>query len=89
MARAFEAAIESFTDIRNQYLVSGTTFSHLNDSGAYPDEAHRKAILNALTNYFGMSVKRLSARVIVKVTRSQTEVNWLMISSIVRHLANE
>lgn len=54
MARAFEAAIESFTDIRNQYLVSGTTFSHLNDSGAYPDEAHRKAILNALTNYFGM-----------------------------------
>ncbi len=54
MARAFEAAIESFTDIGNQYLVSGTTFSQLNDAGAYPDEAHRKVIFSALTNYFGM-----------------------------------
>ncbi|MGI2855523.1 hypothetical protein ACRTDR_15175 [Shewanella algae] len=34
--------------------MSGTTFSQFNDVGAYPDEAHRKAILNALANYFGM-----------------------------------
>lgn len=52
MARAFEACIESYQDITNPYLVSGTRFSALAREGAYPDEQHRKTIFSALINYF-------------------------------------
>lgn len=52
MARAFEACIESYQDITNPYLVSGTRYSALAKEGAYPDEHHRKTIFSALINYF-------------------------------------
>lgn len=52
MARAFEACIESYTDISNPYLVSGTRFSAMAKEGAYPDAAHRQVIFQALINYF-------------------------------------
>ena len=52
MARAFEACIESYTEISNPYLVSGTCFSALAKEGAYPDESHRQRIFQALINYF-------------------------------------
>ncbi|MCU7993321.1 hypothetical protein L5L55_00080 [Shewanella glacialipiscicola] len=52
MARAFEACIESYTEISNPYLVSGTRFSALAKEGAYPDESHRQRIFQALINYF-------------------------------------
>ena len=52
MARAFEACIESYTEISNPYLVSGTCFSALAKEGAYPDESHRQRIFQVLINYF-------------------------------------
>lgn len=52
MARAFEACIESYSEISNPYLVSGTRFSALAKEGAYPDESHRQRIFQALINYF-------------------------------------
>ncbi|MCB2381413.1 hypothetical protein KV201_04420 [Shewanella sp. SR1] len=61
MARAFEACIESYDDISNPYLVSGTRFSAMAKEGAYPDEAHRKVIFKALINYFeplGMALSK-------------------------------
>lgn len=50
MARAFEATIESCTNIRNPYLVFGTTTSDM--VSVYPDMAHRREIYNALLAYF-------------------------------------
>lgn len=52
MARAFEACIESYQDITNPYLVSGTLFSTLAKEGVYPNENHRKVIFSSLLNYF-------------------------------------
>ncbi|MGI2066343.1 CLCA_X family protein [Shewanella sp. MF08487] len=52
MARAFEACIESYTEISNPYLVSGTCFSALAKEGGYPDESHRQRIFQVLINYF-------------------------------------
>ncbi|ABM24997.1 conserved hypothetical protein [Shewanella sp. W3-18-1] len=52
MARAFEACIESYRDISNPYLVSGTSFSAMAKEGAYPDELHRQRIFTALLDYF-------------------------------------
>lgn len=52
MARAFEAAIESYQGIKNPYLVSGTRHSTLANEGAYPDEQHGQRIFKALIAYF-------------------------------------
>lgn len=52
MARAFEAAIESCSDINNAYLVSGTT--EAKQDHVYPDQAHRAIIHQALQDYFGL-----------------------------------
>ncbi|MDC0609801.1 hypothetical protein OAP63_03650 [Vibrio sp.] len=50
MARAFESVIESCSEIRNSYLVSGTT--HRDNIVIYPDIDHRHLIFNALQAYF-------------------------------------
>ncbi len=50
MARAFEAAIESCSDIQNPYLVSGTSRQDIQP--VYPDLAHRHQIFSAFQNYF-------------------------------------
>lgn len=54
MARAFEAWVQSRTDIKNAYLVSGTKQSELARSGAYPDEQHLAQIDKAIRGYFGL-----------------------------------
>lgn len=50
MARAFEAVIESCSEIENDYLVSGTRKQTNVD--VYPDNEHRQAIYQALQAYF-------------------------------------
>ena len=50
MARAFEATIESCSDIENSYLVDGTTKPDM--FPLYPDLKHRKEIYEALQGYF-------------------------------------
>ncbi|QLE84467.1 hypothetical protein FLM48_04800 [Shewanella sp. Scap07] len=52
MARAFEACIESCSDIRNPYLVNETLKSDLAAAGGYPDAQHRQQIFAALLAYF-------------------------------------
>ncbi|MGI2258216.1 CLCA_X family protein [Shewanella sp. GXUN23E] len=58
MARAFEAVVESCSDIDNPYLVSGTTRPDV--LPLYPDMAHRKQISVALKGYFGPLGQALS-----------------------------
>lgn len=50
MARAFEAAVETYSGIENTYLVSGTTKRET--FSLYPDFEHREVIQNALQSYF-------------------------------------
>lgn len=50
MARAFEAVVESCSDIENPYLVSGTKQPESID--LYPDMQHRTVIHHALQAYF-------------------------------------
>lgn len=52
MARAFEACIESYPEISNQYLVNETLSSKLADAGGYPAIVHRQQIFSALIEYF-------------------------------------
>ena len=52
MARAFEAWVQSRTDIKNQYLVSGTQQSETAKMGAYPNEQELRDIAPAFTCYF-------------------------------------
>ncbi|MCL2916073.1 hypothetical protein L2725_20230 [Shewanella corallii] len=58
MARAFEAVVESCTEIDNPYLVSGTTKPDV--MPVYPDHAHRQEIHLALQGYFGPLGQALS-----------------------------
>ncbi|WP_299691744.1 CLCA_X family protein [uncultured Vibrio sp.] len=58
MARAFEAAIESCSDIKNAYLVAGTTKSDMYP--VYPDMTHREQIYQALQGYFAPLGRSLS-----------------------------
>ncbi|WP_353498514.1 CLCA_X family protein [Vibrio sp. CB1-14] len=50
MARAFEAVIESCSEIENSYLVAGTEKQDL--IALYPDMHHRQTISDALLAYF-------------------------------------
>ncbi|MDX1282881.1 CLCA_X family protein [Shewanella colwelliana] len=52
MARAFEACIESYSDISNPYLVNETLDSKLAHAGGYPSEGHRVEIFSRLIDYF-------------------------------------
>ncbi|MEZ8858445.1 MULTISPECIES: CLCA_X family protein [Vibrio] len=58
MARAFESVIESCSDIKNAYLVDGTTKPDMYP--VYPDMAHRKEIYQALQGYFAPLGRSLS-----------------------------
>lgn len=58
MARAFESAIESCSDIENSYLVDGTTKPDM--FPLYPDLAHREGIYNAMLGYFAPLGRSLS-----------------------------
>ncbi|AUI88303.1 hypothetical protein BS333_18375 [Vibrio azureus] len=50
MARAFESVIESCSDIKNSYLVSGT--NQASNLSVYPDLQHRERIHSAIKAYF-------------------------------------
>ena len=52
MARAFEACIETESEIQNKYLVSGSLDSKSLSSGVFPQAEQRKATMIALLNYF-------------------------------------
>ena len=52
MARAFEAWVQSRTEIKNQYLVSGTQQSEIAQMGAYPNEEELQLIAPAFKHYF-------------------------------------
>ncbi len=52
MARAFEAWVQSRTEIKNAYLVSGTQQSEVARLGGYPEPDHLAAIDLALRGYF-------------------------------------
>ncbi len=58
MARAFESVIESCSDIKNAYLVDGTTKPDMYP--VYPDMAHREEIYQALQGYFAPLGRSLS-----------------------------
>ncbi|MBY6224143.1 CLCA_X family protein [Ferrimonas balearica] len=60
MARAFEAWVQSRTEIKNAYLVSGTKQSEVAQRGGYPDEAHLKRIDLAIRGYFAPLGQALS-----------------------------
>ncbi|MDO6687888.1 MULTISPECIES: CLCA_X family protein [unclassified Agarivorans] len=53
-ARAFEAVIQYQSEIKNQYLVSGTQKSEMAKMGAYPTLAHLSEIKPTLLNYFAL-----------------------------------
>jgi hypothetical protein len=50
MARAFEAVIESCSEIENSHLVSGT--EKQDRIAIYPDMLHRQTISDAMLAYF-------------------------------------
>ncbi|MBY5921536.1 CLCA_X family protein [Ferrimonas balearica] len=52
MARAFEAWVQSRTEIKNAYLVSGTQQSEVARMGGYPEPDHLAAIDLAIRGYF-------------------------------------
>ena len=61
MARAFEACIETESEIKNNYLVSGSLDSKLLSLGVFPTKAHRVDIMTSLLNYFnplGMALSK-------------------------------
>ncbi|MBY6188320.1 hypothetical protein KUV89_17025 [Marinobacter hydrocarbonoclasticus] len=52
MARAFEAWVQSRSEIKNRYLVSGTQQSEVARLGGYPEPDHLAAIDQAIKGYF-------------------------------------
>ena len=61
MARAFEACIETETDIKNNYLVSGSLDSESLSLGVFPTRKHRQDIMQSILNYFnplGMALSK-------------------------------
>nr|WP_305883165.1 CLCA_X family protein [Agarivorans sp. TSD2052] len=62
MARAFEAWIQSRTDIKNSYLVSGTKQTELAKAGAYPEPEHLRLIGEAALAYFELLGQALQSK---------------------------
>lgn len=54
MARAFESSIELCSDLKNNYLVSGTLKNNLTSQLVYPSGQQKQIVFNAMINYFSL-----------------------------------